>query len=220
MAIDFFPLLDLPPELRTKILLFATLSPYPSHLIRLTPPPEGLENYECNPPQYFHPPPLSLLLTSVQIYNEVHPLYYTSHTFLLPITRDPSSLDFLLAPSFSHNLLTIRSLFIWVHRWGYKNFFASVLIPKFESCILKGNLRRLEVVVKERDARGWIKEAETGRETMENSVWSSLKRLCQDVDLEAVKLWSVKLVDSCSHLSLETGELKDVTWLCLGSNKR
>jgi hypothetical protein len=166
-----FPFLDLPPELRTKILLHLLQQPSPIPLSSLA------ATY-----------PHSLLLVSSQIHSEVLPLYFSTNSFALTLRRHNDALaPFLSSPS--RNL--VRSLKISIERWGANDFFNKSFAPVIEEMILKGGLRRLEVGVREAHARVLERGGSNG---MERENWRVLRELLGDPYLEEGRLVSLERV--------------------------
>jgi hypothetical protein len=180
-----FPFLDLPPELRTKILLLL--------LHYATPIP-----LEDLPQTYPH----ALLLSCAQIHTEVLPLYYSSNTFSLTLHRhnERSLLSpFLSSPS-RH---LIRSLKVSIQRWGANDYFVKSFAPAIEELILKGGLRRLEVVLRE----GYVLGLMRRKNESDDRNWGVLKRLLRDPYLEWARLSSIGVGEI-----FEEGP-KDISWI-------
>lgn len=152
----FFPLLDLPPEIREKIYLHTLVSPLPipltTNIIPLLYPHGSDPSNPHSAPQKLHELfPYALLLTCHQVYHEVRPLYFTHNAFSLILVRDPSPLGYFLSPQFQDNRRRIKSFKLVISRWGRHDFFLKELAPLLEDMILNGSLRDLEVWVKRFD---------------------------------------------------------------------
>ncbi|EKD18209.1 hypothetical protein MBM_03981 [Drepanopeziza brunnea f. sp. 'multigermtubi' MB_m1] len=196
-----FRILDLPPEIRTKIYILLCTSPTPSVSLSAVSSPFA---------EPIHPSfPQNLLLTNTQLYHELRPLYFTTNSFSLTIRRRNDDWSYFLAAPFLDNRRQIHSLRVVVVRWGTKDFFCKSLIPVLEDCVLNGRLRQLEVVVRE----GFLKGLAQGEgEGFEN--WKRLTVLLGDPYLERVKLLAGAVDEGCGELS-EGGliHLRDVTEL-------
>ncbi|KAH7391422.1 hypothetical protein BKA64DRAFT_677541 [Cadophora sp. MPI-SDFR-AT-0126] len=168
-----FRILDLPPEIRTKIYILLCTSPtsYVSLSSISSPFSEPIH------PSYPH----NLLLANTQLYHELRPIYFTCNTFSLTIRRRNDDWSYFLSLQFLDNRRQIYALRIIVLRWGRKDFFCKSLIPVLEDCVLNGRLRDVEVVVKE----GFLKTLGKG-EWFEN--WKKLSSLLKDPYLERFKL--------------------------------
>ncbi|OWP04728.1 hypothetical protein B2J93_4010 [Marssonina coronariae] len=195
-----FRILDLPPEIRTKIYILLCTSPNP-HISLSTPSSPFSEQVH---PSFPH----NLLLTNTQLYHELRPLYFTTNGFSLTIHRRNDEWSYFLSPSFLDNRRQIHSLRIVVTRWGSKDFFCKSLVPVLEDCVLHGKLRSLEVVVRESFLKG-LGIVGTGG-GFEN--WKSLKALLGDPYLESARLLAGSL--GCGDGSeTELTEFRDVTEL-------
>lgn len=167
-------LVELPPEIREKIFIYVIRSPHSSILLNS---PTG--HNEAWPP-IGHPTfPSSLVLTNSQIYHEVRPLYFAHNTFSIYVRRRAGNeeWDYFLSPSFLDNRRQIHSLHVTLFRWGTRNFFAEVLGPLLEDCILNGRLRDLEIRVNQR----WIENRSV---IVRSRNFQILKRLLKDPYLE------------------------------------
>ncbi|KAH7319336.1 hypothetical protein BKA65DRAFT_514369, partial [Rhexocercosporidium sp. MPI-PUGE-AT-0058] len=197
-----FRLLDLPPEIRTKIYIIICTSSTSYISLSSTASPFS---------EPLHPSfPHNLLLANTQLYHELRPIYFTSNTFSLTIRRRNDDWSYFLSNQFRDNRRQIHALRIVVLRWGSKDFFCRELIPVLEDCVLNGRLRRVEVVVKE----GFLKALGKG-EWFEN--WKKLSALLRDPYLEKVRLLAGRLEDNCGDGVLES--TKDVTEL-LGMHRK
>ncbi|KAH6711422.1 hypothetical protein BKA61DRAFT_90720 [Leptodontidium sp. MPI-SDFR-AT-0119] len=195
-----FRILDLPPEIRTKIYILICTSPTPYI---------SLSSISSPFSEPIHPSfPHNLLLANTQLYHELRPIYFTSNTFSLTIRRRNDDWSYFLSSQFLDNRRQIHALRIVVLRWGTKDFFCGTLIPVLEDCVLNGRLRVVEVVVKE----GFLKALGKG-EWFEN--WKRLSSLLRDPYLERVRLLAGRLEDDCGDGVLEG--MKDVTELLLGN---
>jgi hypothetical protein len=190
-----FPFLDLPPELRTKILLFLLHHATPITLERA--------NRQTLPKTYPH----NLLLSCAQLHTEALSLYYSSNTFNFVLQRhNERSLlyPFLSSPS----RYLIRSLRVGIERWGANDYFVKQFAPAIEELILKGGLRRLQFVLPHRSGYAlkpgkWI--------TSEGDNWKCLKQLLRDPYLEFASLgvgavghpWSLGKWRDISHVIWE-----------------
>ncbi len=191
-----FRILDLPPEIRTKIYILICTSPT-SHV--------SLSTVSSPFSEPIHPSyPHNLLLTNTQLYHELRPVYFTCNTFSLTIRRRNDDWSYFLAPQFLDNRRQIHALKIVVLRWGTKDFFCKNLIPALEDCVLNGRLRDVEVVVKE----GFLKALGKG-EWFEN--WKRLSNLLRDPYLERVRLLAGTFEEDYGEGILE--RTKDVTEL-------
>jgi len=164
-----FPFLDLPPELRTKILL---------HLLQ-QPSPISLSSLAATYPH-------ALLLVSSQIHAEVLSVYLSTNTFALTLRRHNDILGpFLSSPS----RFLVRTLEISIVRWGANDFFVRKFAPMIEDMILKGGLRRLVVGVSNAHSKipGRGGSYGTGREN-----WRVLMELLRDPYLEKGELVSLE----------------------------
>lgn len=199
-----FRFLDLPTEIREKIYIYLVSSPHPINLspttYTSTPFLHGLpRTFPLSTERSLYLTfPSSLLLSCVQIHQELLPIYFTHNTFTLIIRKHNDTYSTFLCPtsSFRQNLLSIRTLRLVVLRFGSKNYFAGTVVPILEECILNGNLRNLEVWVKDTShfssplggypgAGGLV----AGRRvSAEFDNWGLLKRLCRDPWLENVSL--------------------------------
>ncbi|KAH8592104.1 hypothetical protein B0O99DRAFT_597450 [Bisporella sp. PMI_857] len=132
---SFSLLLDLPPELRSKIYALICTSADPISLAF---------------PLAFPAPHHPLLLVSTQLYHEIRPIYFALNTFTLTIHRKPEAeYHHFLSPPFRDNRLQIPSIIISCCRFGSKHFLRCSLLPQIEDMILNGRLRRLEFQVSE-----------------------------------------------------------------------
>ncbi|KAL2063499.1 hypothetical protein VTL71DRAFT_5304 [Oculimacula yallundae] len=196
-----FRILDLPPEIRSKIYILVCTSPITISLSSVPSP----FNEEPIHPSFPH----SLLLTCTQLYHELRSLYFLANDFSLTIRRHNTPWSYFLSPQFLDNRRQIHTLRIIVLRWGSKDFFCRELVPVLEDCVMNGRLRSLEVVVKEVFLKG------RGRgDGFEN--WKMLERLLRDPYLERVRLLAGRLEDEDDEGALEG--LKDVTELLRSEN--
>jgi hypothetical protein len=199
-----FRFLDLAPELRHKIYSLITTSPH--SYIDLS------SNYK-SPHTHF---PHALLLTCTQIYHELRHLYFTDNAFSLTLFRRNETWSHLLSPPFLDNRRQIRSLRIIIWRWGAKDFFCHSLIPSLEDCILNGELRELEVVIRDGSlgTASLVHGMHEGRKENEN--WRMLGRVLRDPYLEKASLKAGRLVRISVEEDGESWDLErceDVTWL-------
>ncbi len=162
MSTQPFKFLELPPEIREKIYMLLCTSPNSYILI--------------NAPSAHAVFPIDLLLTNVQIYHELRPLYFTSNNFSISILRHNDNWSYFLSPSWLDNRRQIRTLRLNIIRWGSKDFFNKSLVPVLEDCILNGRLRNLEIRTRE----GWM-QMMTGKG---NTNWRALRNLLKDPYLE------------------------------------
>ncbi|RDL33110.1 uncharacterized protein BP5553_08549 [Venustampulla echinocandica] len=197
-----FRFLDLPPDIRQEIYILTVASP-DAGVVDLNPLHD-----EHRFPSFPH----DLLLANQQIYHEIRSIYFSHNSFYLTI-RHGHNKDLLpsLAPEFQDNRREIKSLHIWLQRWGANRFFLDSFAPAIEDMILNGKLRELEVV---------INHPETLRYTQMGSLelsenWRALKRICRDPYLETVKLKAhgVKNFMRRNVVPRSTGKHRDITWM-------
>ncbi|KAL3422146.1 hypothetical protein PVAG01_06302 [Phlyctema vagabunda] len=218
-----FPLLDLPPEIRTKIYL---------NLITCT-EPITLNSATAHSSVF----PFALLLTCLQLYQEIRPLYFSSNTFRFVIHRHNNDWDYFLDREWEDNRRQIRELSIDVVRWGKSTFWRDTVKPILQDMVLNGCLRRVEIILAANSLldsgingygkrsqplqvrksyitathRGWLRKMPP---------FTMVEGLLQDPYLEHVKLyakWDESLKQPGGGFSENTKpdsyDLQDVSWL-------
>jgi hypothetical protein len=186
-------LLDLPPEIRSKIYLLLLTSSNPIPLTHTTQKDRTNEVFTTQPT--LHPLfPLKLLLTCHQLYHEVRPLYFSSNAFSLTLVRNTVPLDYFLEPSFRDNRRAIKSLRLVISRWGNNDFFVKRLAPVLSDMILNGNLRDLEVQALRHHLFHHRSKGE-GLEFLNLEAVKKLRTILEDPYLERVVLKSYSIMD-------------------------
>ena len=165
MSTQPFRFLDLPPEIREKIYIQISTSSAPYILLEA---PNALASF-----------PLNFLLTNVQIYHELRPIYFTANKFSMNLLRHNETWSYFLSPSWRDNRRQIHSLRLNIIRWGSKDFFKNFLVPVLEDCILNGKLRDLEV----RTRPSWMRTMGSAfgpHGLAGNANWEALRGLMND----------------------------------------
>lgn len=191
---DFFPFLDLPTEIRSKIYGIVCHASTP---IALCHPTETLTTTF----------PHSLLLTCLQLYQEVRPYFFFNNVFSITLNRTNLFLfeHTLLCPSFFSHRQLIRSLTVIIDRWGSKDFWVNSLVPALESMVLSGRLRVLKVLMKEvflERGLQWLRNVNGGMEG-EGANYVALKRLLKDPYLEVAFVGTYDMDDERSKDSCD-----------------
>lgn len=193
----YFPFLELPPEIRWLIYRYIVKS---SHLYILMSPRLSTA-YHTNFPH-------SLILTCSIIYQEIYPLYFTLNSFSIILDRHNEMLLYLLSPRFRSGLRMIRKLRISIVRWGKKTFFEDQFAPFLEDCILHGNLRYLEFLLRD----NWVSGILNGNNGDLQS-WRILKTLLKDPYLEKAYIWAGSRESLISSHQKKLINMNDVSWL-------
>lgn len=217
MNFEKFSFLDLPPEIRIQIYRHLLVQK-PQTLVVVSPRPIDF------PP--FHPAsylpttattyPFNLLLSCSLIYEEVRPLYFNVNTFLIIVGRHNETLSYLLHETrFRSNLHLIRKLRLSIFRWGSKNFFETTFTPFLQDCILNGNLRHLELILRE----SWVTSIKnqhlgTDNNGKDRQNWRALKTLLKDPYLESVSIWAQSIhFDQILGVTVQVCKAIDIAWL-------
>jgi hypothetical protein len=189
-----FPFLDLPTEIRSKIY--------------------GIVCHANTPIALCHPTtaltttfPHSLLLTCLQLYQEMRPYFFFVNTFSITLNRSNLFLfeNTLLCPTFFSHRQLIRSMIVLIDRWGSKDFWVKNLVPVLESMVLNGRLRVLKVLMKEvflERGLQWLRNVNGGMEG-EGANYVALRRLLKDPYLEVAYVGTYDMddersMDSCN----------------------
>ncbi|RKF54552.1 hypothetical protein OnM2_096024 [Erysiphe neolycopersici] len=195
MINENFPFLDLPPEIRTQIYRLLLVQK-PQNLVVISPrlidssPPFYASSYLSTTAATY---PFNLLLSCSLIYEEIRPLYFNVNTFLIILGRHNNTLSYLLHETrFRSSLRLIRRLRLSIVRWGCRNFFEITFAPFLQDCILNGNLRHLELFVRE----SWVssvKKQHGGNDNdgRDRQNWRALKTLLKDPYLENISIWAL-----------------------------
>lgn len=212
-----FPLLELPPEIRTKIY----------HYLLWTPNPININSSVAHPNF-----PLPILLTCLQLYQEVRPLYFSINVFRLTVHRHNEDWDYFWGQDWEDNRRQISEVNIEFVRWGSKDFMHAILLPILEDMILRGSLRRIEVsfaanfLLHDGGGGGVRRKPLRDRQAYMNSIRREslrasrpvqiLKGLLEDPYLEYVKMlvrWDSVSGNMEDDAELLHSEYQDVTWL-------
>ncbi|KAH8813173.1 hypothetical protein F5884DRAFT_327383 [Xylogone sp. PMI_703] len=172
--IQWFPFLDLPPEIRQRIYTLVCVNDTTVSLAH------------CDAHSTF---PLNILLTCHQLYAEVRPVYFSCNSFEITVRRRNEIWDYFLEPAWRDNRRAIRELHLKINRWGPFDFFCDKLVPALQDCILNGHLRIMHVTIRPSDFITWRSLCEDKISTADDHhPLLALKELCCDPYLEHITL--------------------------------
>lgn len=206
-------LLDLPPEIRSQIyrllLVRNTFTSLQHSFVLISPRLAAPSCYITTTAATY---PFNLILTCSLIYTEIRHLYFKVYSFLVILERHNKPLsDLLDEPRFRPSVHLIHKLRISIFRWGCRNFFEKSFAPFLQDCILNGNLRHLEVILRESWVTSVKKDPTDGKDRQN---WKALRTLLKDPYLERVCIWA-QSSNPLKNLGdiVQLTKVIDVTWL-------